>query len=208
MDGTIVAAILTAIAGAIGWQMNERRKTKSLHRMLYAEMCSFISVISNIELAEKFDAVMRHPTTQAVGWMGGGISKENYFTVFEANATSLGSLHPSVVRHIAGCYCLMKGSRDAARHLGNWNEYSPEQRISGVCDVARLVAHSIDEAMLATRELEKIDSSLVWKQEWEADSRRWHALADQGRSTLSRRDSRSPDQPEVRYVWGELVSRG
>ena len=93
----LVAAILGALVGAFGagivrfvaWIFEEHKKSKSLRRMLFAEIFSFVGVIDGIGLASSFERLVQSP---ADPWWAHEMSKENYFALFEANAANLGSL--------------------------------------------------------------------------------------------------------------------
>lgn len=153
-EGANLTAFVLAVFGAVAWvirrRVEEKAKRDALRRMLFAEICSFVAVIERLRLADAFELQIRNPPEQGTIWAS-DVSKENYFTIFEANAANLGFLSPSVVGHIAACYGFMKGSRDAIRSLAGWNarRESDVQKGSELRAVARLVAASLVQADIA-----------------------------------------------------------
>ncbi|MDR3508451.1 MAG: hypothetical protein P4L64_11185 [Caulobacteraceae bacterium] len=159
--------------------------------MLFAEICSFVAVIESIRLADEFEYLIRNPPEHGTIWAS-DVSKENYFTIFEANAANLGSLDPSVVGHIAACYGFMKGSRDATRSLAGWGtrHVSDVEKSLELRAVARLVANSLVQADLAFGRLIAEDATLAHgmesvlpPQSIEKLARRWKDIAGEQSAT-------------------------
>jgi hypothetical protein len=161
INSAIVVAVITAIFGAGGWYYREDQKRKALQRMLLAEICSFVAVIRGMALIDSLASSIQSPASR-VKWKD-EVSKENYFTVFESNASNLGLLDSSVIGHIVACYSFMKGSRDATRALARMEkpDYTAQQRVLDLRAVAQLVALSLDQANAASNHLVEADSSLT-----------------------------------------------
>ena len=146
----ILIALLTIAAGVVAFFIREWMKRQMLRQMLFAEICSFIAVIETMQLENTFESLIELPPQK---WSY--VSQENYFTLFEANASGLG-LDGETVGHVVACYEFMKGARDARRAAASWGAGNVELCRSELRRSALLVAHSLDEAATATERLMKI----------------------------------------------------
>src|SRR5262249_963243 len=48
--------------------------------------------------------------------------RENYFSIFEKNASDIGFLDPGLVNDVTAFYTFLKGSRDATLVMNRWSE--------------------------------------------------------------------------------------
>ncbi len=153
-DSIPVAIYVLMIGGflsLVGWLAVELYKFDSLRQMLFVEICSFVAVIEEMELQNLFDSAINKLPKQLTY-----PSKENYFTLFEANAENLGLFPADTVGHVVACYTFMKGARDARRAAVGQTDGSDEAGAAcrwNLRHSARLVARSLHEADEATKGL-------------------------------------------------------
>ncbi|WP_315763016.1 MULTISPECIES: hypothetical protein [unclassified Bradyrhizobium] len=147
----VLIASLTLAGTVIAFFVREWMKRRMLRQMLFAEICSFIAVIETMQLDSSFESLIKSPPQK---WSY--VSHEDYFTLFEANASGLG-LDGETVSHVVACYEFMKGARDARRSAASWGADNLELCRSELRRSADLLAHSLDEAAQATERLIKRD---------------------------------------------------
>jgi hypothetical protein len=131
-QGEVIAAVILLVAGFAAWIVRTAQDRSSHLQMFQSEITALLYGLEEVHMLEFWTALYQKPDSWPMAWADVPRG-EDYFSLYHASITALGTLRPSFVESAVRHYTYLKMSRDAARGLDAFKRLKPDLETPEEC---------------------------------------------------------------------------